>query len=69
MLGNGREAVEFAPVTDATKKNAKEFPFLMENLVLKGSFSKDSKPSGQSLGLMQLTETCASLYSDTSAWC
>ena len=42
VLWNGWEAVEFAPVEDAPKENAEEVPFLRENLVLKGPFSKDS---------------------------
>ena len=41
VLWNRQEAVEFAPVEDAPKKNAEEFPFLREDLVLKGPFSKD----------------------------
>ena len=67
---------------DAPMENAEEIPFLRENLVLKGPFSQDSnvgwkkikegiptRPSGQNLGLMQLTGTCASLDNSTSVWC
>ena len=42
VLWNGREAVEFAPVEDATMEDAEELAFLRENLVLKGPFSKNS---------------------------
>ena len=42
VLRNGREAVEFAPVEDATMEDAEELAFLRENLVLKGPFSKNS---------------------------
>ena len=62
------------------RRNAEEFPFLREDFVLKGPFSKDGnvgwkkiskKGSRQKpvVGLMQLTETCASLDSNTSVWC
>ena len=42
VLWNGWETVKFAPVEDAPMEDAEEIPFLRENLVLKGPFSKDS---------------------------
>ena len=41
VFRNGREALEFAPSENASKK-VKEFPSLGKDLVLKRTFSKDS---------------------------